>query len=175
MSKEITTQQTGLSGSTLYATLDRRAQRWNGSAFEAVQAANWTNYAQAMAEAAGTGYFTADMPAGINSPGPLDVTIYKRLGASAAATDPVVAAGSDFWTGTDWGTVLAPIGLDFVSAADPAGVPVTFREKMIWVFRRLARATQNATQFVVKKSDGTTLTTQSLTDDGITKTLGEPQ
>ncbi len=89
-----------MSGSTLYATLDRGGLRWNGVAFEAVALAGWTTYAVAMTEAAGTGFFSADVPAGIVTAGLLDLTVYKRAGGSPAATDAVVGAGRVDWDGS---------------------------------------------------------------------------
>jgi hypothetical protein len=105
VSKEIATQQTSLSGSTLYATLDSGGQRWNGTAFEAVLLAHWGTYAVAMTEAASTGYFTADRPGGIADGTRLDATIYRRVGGSPAATDPVVGSGE---IGTDPWSVQLP-------------------------------------------------------------------
>lgn len=109
MSKEIATQQTGLIGSTLYASVDKLGLRWNGSAFETVLLANWTTYAILMSEATGTGYFSVDMPAAITA-GVLKITVYKRAGGTAAATDIVVASGSIDWTGSAESTLAtAPV------------------------------------------------------------------
>lgn len=100
MSNEISTQQTSLTGQTLYATLDGLTSpnvglRWNTSttAFETVTSADWTNYAITMTEATGTGYFTCNQPSGIPAGTPLSVTIYQRIGGSPATTDPVKGAG----------------------------------------------------------------------------------
>lgn len=175
MAREITVPQPGLSGQTLYATIDRIGQRWNGLGFESVLAAHWNTYPVALTEAPSTGYFVGDIPAGITTPGPLAVIIYRRLGASPALLDPVVATGGDYWTGTAWGMVLAPTGLDAVSAADPAaGPPITFRDKLMWVVRRLSHASQNATQLQTFNAANVVLTTQAVTNNGIVKTVGEP-
>ncbi len=98
MANEIETNQSSLSGSTLYAVLDGRdgfnqGLRWNGSGFEAVSLADWPAYKVPLTEAAGTGYFSANLPGGIAAGSPLFVTVYKQSGGSAAASDSVVAAG----------------------------------------------------------------------------------
>jgi hypothetical protein len=131
MSKEISTQQTSLSGATLYATIDRGGQRWNGTAFEAIVSGHWSTYAVALTEAAGTGYFSADIPAGINTPGRLEITIYRQIGGTPATTDPVVASGSIDWSGTSQNTLSGVISANvtqFLGAAPPTpnvpGVPL---------------------------------------------------
>lgn len=95
MAREITLQDPGLLGATLYATLDQSGRRWNAatSALEDVQAANWADYAVPLTEAAGTGYFVADLPAGL-APAvpPVEATIWRRAGEVAAVGDPVVGA-----------------------------------------------------------------------------------
>lgn len=121
MSKEITTQATFLIGATVYASADRFGQRWNGSAFEAVLLSHWGTYAFALAEATGTGFFSADMPAGINTAGPVDVTLYQQASASPAATDRVVGSGSVQWSGS---SVVYQTGDGFARLGAPTGASI---------------------------------------------------
>lgn len=81
-------------GSTLYAVLLSAAGAvWNGSAFDATPTTGeWTTYAVTMAEDATSGCYRGDLPGGAGS-GRFLYRVYKRVGGSAASTDPVV------WTG----------------------------------------------------------------------------
>ena len=80
----------GESGKTLYALiLNASGQIWNGSTFEAINAANWATYAIAMAEQSTTGIYTANFPA--VAAGSYGVTMRLRVGVSPATTDQVVA------------------------------------------------------------------------------------
>ena len=80
----------GESGKTLYALiLNASGQIWNGSTFEAINAANWATYAIAMAEQSTTGIYTANFPA--VAAGSYGVTMRLRVGVSPATTDQAVA------------------------------------------------------------------------------------
>jgi hypothetical protein len=68
----------------------------------------------------------------------------------------------------------APDLLDDVSTTIPSGPPSTFREFLVWLYRRFARATLTASTLVTTKPNGTAWTTQTVTDDGTTQTVGEP-
>lgn len=112
MPAKIKTNQTSLSGATLYAFVEKTdGTRWNGTGFESVQSAHWSTYVIAMTEASGTGQFVASVPAGINTATLLDVTIFRRLGGSPATTDPVVGIGELDWTGSDVASFGTPCPL----------------------------------------------------------------
>jgi hypothetical protein len=97
MAREIALQDTGLSGSTLYATLDRGGRRWNLAlgVLEDVRADHWPDYVVTLVEAIGTGYFIGDLPTGLTPPvPPVEVAIYERTGDTPATSDPVVGGGT---------------------------------------------------------------------------------
>lgn len=90
------------SGLTLYTQLlSAVGQIWNTATpgFEAITAANWTNYKLAAAEATGTGYYLASMPVGLQA-GTYDVVWYVQGGGSPATTDSPVSGGQLQWDGT---------------------------------------------------------------------------
>ena len=103
MAGEIKYTDAGLTGETLYATVQKVSggSYWNTStsAYEAYNAAHWLNYAVALAEAnPPAGDFAGNMPAAVPVGNPW-VTAYRRLGASDATTDPIVADGFIAWAG----------------------------------------------------------------------------
>jgi hypothetical protein len=87
-------------GVNLYALLfDATGQIWNGSAFTAPGAANWTDYDIAMTEVAtATGIYRASMPAA--AAGVYSFVVRKQAGASPAVADIVVGSGTIQWDGT---------------------------------------------------------------------------
>lgn len=86
-------------GATLYALLFNAAgQVWNGSTFEAVQAANWVNYDIALAEVATTQCYKGNMPAA--SAGVYGFVVRKQAGGSPAVGDITVGSGKIEWSGT---------------------------------------------------------------------------
>ena len=85
-------------GSTLYAILlNSVGQVWNGSAFEAVNGANWATYDIALTESV-AGLYTADMPAAVA--GVYSYIVYEQAGASPANTDEWTGNGYLEWDGT---------------------------------------------------------------------------
>lgn len=75
----------------------------------------------------------------------------------------------------DGGTTLASDGLDAIAANEPTGKPTTFVGWVMWLVQWKRRASRTPTTVLVRKEDGTTITTQSVTDDGAgTETLGPP-
>jgi hypothetical protein len=96
MANELVLDLPTLSGSILYAHLIRGGQKWNGSAYENVVAANWTNYTVAMTESGiGTGFFVGTIPSGAGPTiGPIDFSVFKRVGGTPATTDPLVSIGT---------------------------------------------------------------------------------
>ena len=69
---------------------------------------------------------------------------------------------------------LASDGLDAISTAAPTGVASNFREMLVQVWRRyFAKSTMTASELKTYADNGTdVLTTQALSDDGTTQTLG---
>ena len=76
------------SGVTVYAVRHNKlnGQVWNGSAFEVYNAAHWSTYAIALAEQAGSGYYTATAPAGTAGFLVSDA-FYQQAGGSPATSD----------------------------------------------------------------------------------------
>jgi hypothetical protein len=72
------------------------------------------------------------------------------------------------------GFALAAGGLDAIPTTAPAGVAGNFREMIVQLWRRaFKRSTLTATQLVTYADDGSTaITTQAVSDDGDTQTLG---
>lgn len=83
------------SGLNVYAILRRVSdgQYWTGSGYEVFNASNWTTYAQALTEQGSTGVY-----AGTFSPddGNYSFDARKRVGASAATTDALIATSGTF-------------------------------------------------------------------------------
>lgn len=85
------------SGLTLYAViLDSAGQIWNGTAFEAINSANWATYDIALTESA-AGIYLGDLPA--LDAGIYTYNVYERAGASPATTDVQVGNGWLNWDG----------------------------------------------------------------------------
>lgn len=90
------------SDGTLYARLINKAGLWwNGSAFEAYDAASYADYVVAMTEQGASGVYVADFPAAITTGGTYDYFIHLVAGVSAAEGDPVVNTGKIDWTGSE--------------------------------------------------------------------------
>jgi hypothetical protein len=75
------------------------------------------------------------------------------------------------------GYALSSAGLDAISTTAPAGVASTFREMLVQVWRRFfTKSTLTATQLTTYADDGATATTtQALSDDGTTQSVGAAQ
>lgn len=87
-------------GATIYAVIENEAgQLWNGTTFEAFNAANWATYKVALTEQAGTGRFRADFPTAILSPGVYNIEYRLQDGGAAAVDDAVVSTDKIEWTG----------------------------------------------------------------------------
>ena len=78
--------------STLYAVVFRISDGyvWNTStgAFEAFSSSNWANYAIAMTETTGTGFFSAAYPSAISETLTAEA-VYQQAGGSPATSDTV--------------------------------------------------------------------------------------
>ena len=88
-------------GRTEYANLTNSVGQWYntvGAAFEAFNAANWTDYDLAGTEFGTSGMYSADMPA--VAAGAYSLSARHRAGGSPAQTDAVVAAGEIQWDGS---------------------------------------------------------------------------
>lgn len=86
------------SGLTLYAVLlNSTGQLWNGSAFEAYNGANWTDYDIALTEA-GAGIYLGNMPA--VEAGSYSYAVYEQAGANPATTDTLRGTGYLDWDGS---------------------------------------------------------------------------
>lgn len=126
-------------GLTLYAVLlNATGQAWNGSAFEAVQAANWATYDIALTEAAG-GIYLANMPA--VAAGAYSYAVYEQAGASPAITDMLRGTGSLEWDGS----AVLPLS----TLATPASV---------WSYS--SRTLTQAAASVISAVSGSTITIQ---------------
>jgi hypothetical protein len=71
------------------------------------------------------------------------------------------------------GTIIAPNGMTILTTTEPIGVPANFQEQLQWLYMRFSNKTEmTATELKTFASDDlTAITTQSLTDDGLTQTL----
>lgn len=89
------------SGKTLYAhVLNASAYRWNGSAFEAYSAGNYSAYDIALTEQGSSGVYVGDFPSAITSSGTFDYFVFNQAGGSPAEGDKIVNAGRVDWTGS---------------------------------------------------------------------------
>lgn len=172
-------------GATLVALVKGpdRTTRWNGAslvAIDSVADGDWTDGLVPLTElltATGspTGAYVGDFPIGLAA-GEYAVEFYA--GASPAPGDEAVALQTIDWDGAaerTLGTVrLAANGLDAISTSAPSGVAGTFREMIVQTWRRFfARTTLSASELKTFAPDGATvLTTQPVSDDGITQTQG---
>lgn len=84
------------SGSSLYAIIHRSdGLVWNNFtlAFEAYNAANWGQYAVVLAEQAGSGYYSAAYPVGIQGTLTTEVVYEVRSGSPALSDAPGISMG----------------------------------------------------------------------------------
>ena len=101
-----------------------------------------------------------------------DVAAVK--GETAAILDDTGTAGVVVAAGSKTGYKLASDGLDSVTATEPTGKPTTFAGWVMWLVQRFRRADMTATTLTVKTEAGATVTTQSVSDDGVTQSIGAP-
>jgi hypothetical protein len=95
--------------------MNAAAQRWNGTAFEAFNASNYSAYGIDVTEQGATGVYIGDFPTGIAS-GTYEVFHYAVVDASEANGDPVVSTQSVVWDGT--ATVTAGVSIDSMTGAE---------------------------------------------------------
>lgn len=121
MAKEV--QFAGLSTATHYFTVKNAIGEWRrntGAAFEAYNAANWTDYDFAATEYGASSEFSGDFP--VIAAGVYNVSARRQVGGTPAESDPVIAGGLMYWSGT----VLVPMTGDaFARLGAPAGASVS--------------------------------------------------
>jgi hypothetical protein len=134
------------SGLTLYAhVLNASGQRWNGSAFETYNEANWTTYDVALTEQGASGLYVGNFPS--VAAGLYSAVVYQQQGGSPAVTDaPPVGSGTIDWTGAavaSSGAVVEPYvtgtvndlfataALFTVAGADLSGVDDDYNESWL--------------------------------------------
>lgn len=105
-------------GITAYAVIHNASgQYWNGSAFEAFNGANWSNYVNAVTEdrngGNGSGYYKGTFPSGIAA-GKYTETFYEQAGGSPAFGDANIGSGNIYWNGN-----VEEQGVGIVVAATP--------------------------------------------------------
>lgn len=117
MSNEVQVAQP--TGRTLYfVVLDGQGRAYDGASFESPLAANWGDYAFALAEADATGIYRGTFPA--VAAGSYGITAYRQLGGSPAPTDTVAGEGRMEWDG-DSEIGLADLASDPYSKARQYG------------------------------------------------------
>jgi hypothetical protein len=125
-----------MTGQTVYAVIvNPAAQAWNGatSAFEAITATDWANYAQTLTEAAGAGLYAGNFPAAITTAGAYYVAFRQRAGASPAPTDMAngMLGGVLFWSGSAEQFPAVPgAQMDLVNA--PNATAVSALSSSLW-------------------------------------------
>lgn len=84
----------GDSGLDVYAVVRRvdNGQVWNGMTFESLSPANWSDYVVSLSEQSTTGYYIANLPAGLAA-GEYSVVAYEQLGEDPASSDDPVGVG----------------------------------------------------------------------------------
>lgn len=107
MAKEIEFSHT--TAKTCYAQIrNSTGSIWNtaGAAFEAYLTANVADYdITATEQGTASGFYTADMPAGITTAGVYNIIAKERAGGSPAESDITVAEGTVEWSGAAVGAV----------------------------------------------------------------------
>lgn len=110
-------------GATVYAVVRRASDGkvWNTAgtpAFENISNANWTDYDIAGVEQSTTGYYYANMPAGISSAASLQVDWFVQAGGSPASTDSLFGSQLIEWDGS---AEITLSGVPAVNATKLAG------------------------------------------------------
>jgi hypothetical protein len=170
-----------LTGSTVYAVVRRNSdgQFHNGTGFEVPVSANWASYAKATTEQSTTGYYYGSMPA--VAAGLYDVDFLARVGASPAPSDYLVGQATIDWSGSAdlglaGGVALAPGAISDNSFTVPTltGPATGIVGFVLQLWRRFfKKTTLTSTQLRTWTDAGdVTVTTQPVSDDGVTQTQG---
>lgn len=114
-------------GNTVYVHL-RNSQRqvWNGTTWEAYNVANWASYVISLTEDTSSGYYSAAVPAGINTAMKITVLAYFRLGGSPAAGDDFAGQSTAPWDGSAWEVGWSTPARTLTSMSGVSGVNVQF-------------------------------------------------
>ena len=174
---------------------------WNGSAEIPLSTipwnANWDAEVQSEVDDALVAQKLDHLVAVADSDDVVNNSIMAKIAASdgdwsgfGAATDSLEALRDHIGDGTNLteaggtgdqltgipktGYKLAADGLDSVTASEPSGKPTTFPGWIMWLIQRFRRSTLTSTTLAVKQEDGTTVTEQTVSDDGTTQSLGVP-
>jgi hypothetical protein len=171
-----------ISGNTTYAVINNASgQRWNGTAFEAFNGANWSNYVNALIEdrysGNGTGYYKCAFPSAIVA-GRYTFTFYQQLGGSPTFGDPTIGSGGPmFWTGTaeDQGTSVNVLALLNATAMPeltgiPSATPTLFDALMLLYMSLRNAHLATSVQESISNSAGGVITTAVIGDNGTTYT-----
>jgi len=163
---------------TVYAVInDQLGKRWNGTAFEVFNGANWSNYVNALTEdrysGNGTGYYKAVFPSTI-VPGRYTFTFYQQLGGSPALGDIVIGSGGPmYWTGSneDQGTTVTTLALLNATAMPelstiPGPTPSLFQALMLLYMSLRNQHTASSSQESICNDAGSSITTAGLSDNG---------
>ncbi len=92
----------------------------------------------------------------------------------AVVWDALYASSGGALPAEKTGYKLASDGLDSIATTAPAGVAANFREMLVQTWRRFfAKSTMTATELKTYADNGSTvISTQTLSDDGVTQTQG---
>lgn len=121
----------------------------------------------------GDAFVRLGAPAGASTAA--DIAAVKADTAATLAdtgTDGVVVAAA-----SKTGYALSSSGLDSVAMAEPSVAPTagsTFLAKVAWLVQRFLRADMTSSVLTTKQIGGATVSTQALTDNGTTQTVGPP-
>jgi hypothetical protein len=149
-------------GNTVYAML-RNAQKqvWNGSTWVAYNVANWSQYVIALTEDTSSGFYTAAVPAGINTAIRLTILVYQQLGGSPAAGDDFIGNATGIYDGANWETGWST-NVRTLTSLPAAGVDVTLINGSAVAAQRLAISAANMPKG--KAVTGTLTVSQFTTD-----------
>jgi len=130
-----------------------------------------------LAATTGLGNQTADITGAVSGNSTHDAAaVYTAFGTGDQLSACVTATG--FATPTNIteasGITLAATGLDLITATEPSAKPTTFPGWIMWLIQRMRSSTLTATTLTVKTEAGANVTTQTVSDDGTTETIGPP-
>lgn len=168
--------------STVYAVINNASgQRWNGTAFEVFNGANWSNYVNALTEdrysGVGSGYYKGAFPSAIVA-GRYTFTFYQQQGGSPAFGDPTIGSGGPmYWTGTaeDQGTSVNILALLNATAIPeltgiPSATPTLFQALMLLYMSLRNAHLSTSAQESISNDAGAVITTATVGDNGTTFT-----
>lgn len=107
----------------------------------------------------------------------VDAIKVKTDGLNFAGTDVKATLDGEEVTPTaasKTGYKLASDGLDSITATEPSAKPSTFPGWLMWLVQRFRCSEMTASALTVKTEAGATVTTQALSDNGTTQSVGAP-